>query len=212
MMPTETPQLAGGGPGIVVSVADEGRLSSESIRLMTIAAHALRAADAALNAAFLASRALRTGQITWNEGLAYPVFETTVVYEVFKAWLPIASVHWEVRYEGGSQKQADLVVEGKSTMVFEFKWWLSNQAKALGCLQEDVNKLREWPGPGVERILVALWWGWDWDQDRRDIEAARVEHADLAWLSRFPTHVRQHTDAYFALAGLSVDSLAPGRG
>jgi len=189
-------------------VDDLGKFSRKTAQLMVVAAHALRAMDASLNAAFVASRPLRREKlIEWNEGLAYHVFETTLVYEVFKAWLPISSVHWEPRYEGGSQKRADLVVvDDGSKRIFEFKWWLSNNKMVLKGLRQDVDKLRKVRDNTVERILVGLWWGWNWEQDQKDIERANLPNAPLAWLARFPTHVQKRDNSYFAVAGLLVDS------
>jgi hypothetical protein len=178
--------------------------------LLRAAASALEAEDRALALAFSQAAPQREPR---NHGLAYWVYETGLVYEIFKAWLPLAEVYWEYPYPGTSSLKADLVVldEAGPSVVVEAKWWMNNHAKTLAVLDEDAAKLRSWSGTPRERILLCFWYSRadGWEKDLQDVRAycARTpepHRPELVFAERFPTHLNEVSAAFFAIAALRV--------
>jgi hypothetical protein len=97
-----------------------------------------------------------------NQSLGYWVFETTLVYILFKAWLPTERVRWEAPYPRSRQSKADLAVyhddKGQNARwVFEAKWWPNMSSKTQGAIRGDLNKLLRWKGTDG-RLLLAFWY------------------------------------------------------
>lgn len=177
--------------------------------LFEAAVRALELEDRRLALAFAQARPQR---LPWHRGLAYGTFETTLVYEIFKAWLPIAEVYWEHPYPDAPGLKADLVVfdqHGPSAVV-EAKWWMNNHQKTLAALEQDVIKLRSWNGPIRDRILLCFWYSPEarWDQDLTEVRtfcgASGPNRTELLYFARFPTHLVNVPAAYFACAALGV--------
>ncbi|MFH0901720.1 MAG: hypothetical protein V2A73_13915 [Pseudomonadota bacterium] len=185
---------------------------AEIKRLLPVAVRALFAEDRRLALALAASP---RNNPCWNYGLIYSVFETTLVYEIFKALLPMAAVEWEWPYPGSTDK-ADLVVfDGeRANVVIEAKWWMSNQKKVFSLLEVDIEKMLSWKGLDG-RYLLTFWHSQNcpemWKRDLSDVlafcgqyDGARVEPV---YAAAFPTDVvtvRAEGGSYFAMCALSV--------
>lgn len=140
-----------------------------------------------------------------HPGLAYGLFETTLVYLIFKSWLDRVDVVWEARYSDKHARRADLFVR-EPPLYFEAKWWGSMQGKTIAGLRHDVARLRE-----VERAdgryLLTFWWNFD-ARAKEDADAIeglpeRLGDDDIRprYYARFRTRVaRSPVDsAHFAL-------------
>lgn len=184
------------------------------VPLLDCALEALRASDTELAIAFqnASSPAAYSAQ---NKGLAYWVFENNLVLEIFKAWLPKTTVHWEVKYPLTKEK-ADLVLgrPEEPVAIIEAKWWWNNFAKTLNALSEDVDKLRSWSGASSHRILLTFWastnnaqqWTRDLGQVREFCES--TPGVQPVYAGRFPTDLassRGTVGAYFAVCALFVE-------
>lgn len=106
-------------------------ISPDLLQLCNAAIFALREEDASLSKAFAKiPQNFKDFYSDSNQGLAYEVFETALVYIIFKSWIPLAPTAWEDNYEDDSHKKADLVVYDKETQkakyIFEAKWWMKN--------------------------------------------------------------------------------------
>ena len=178
-------------------------LERELRELFLTAAKALRKEDARLYQLMTNSVSSRNRRT--NKGLAYELFETTLVYIIFKAFLAKdKDVQWEAGYSKNRQHKVDLAVgPSGSRILFEYKWWRDNQATTLQRIEYDIWKLRkERAGQG---FLVAFWWGcegddagcpWTLTHDKRKVTRA---YSKLHWvrkgcffpvfLARFRTHV-----------------------
>ncbi len=190
-------------------------------RLLECAAKALEQENKALESAF------GRREHTWgpelkpvNKSLAYWVFETNLVYTIFKSWLTMIEeprVEWECPYPKTDQK-ADLVIRGTGgdtpTLVFECKWWKNNDGETLDSIHNDLKKLRLWQSDDVRHYLVTFWWGWDWKTDWRQVNDANLKQSPPIWAAKFPIHLLRKDkdqpkpkivkDAYFAMAAFHV--------
>jgi hypothetical protein len=109
-----------------------------------------------------------------SHGLAYWLYETTLVYLIFKSWIPFGEVKWDcsnqykgnprddkVRdYENGNPLKCDLVLKKTGSefeYYFEAKWWLNMQNKILASLNIDLDRLRK-NTDSKNRFLLTFWW------------------------------------------------------
>jgi len=180
------------------------------------AARALATENARLQSAFdlspRSSSDSRSGQL--NRSLAYWVFETTLAYEIFKAWLPLADVDWEVSYPTNPGKKADLVVyeHDKPSIVVECKWWMNSQSKTESSLHDDAAKLLSWTDENVRHILLTFWHSPDADElkDWKDVadfcasRGGKPYTCDLLWNASFPIHHHLSPRHHFVLAAIEV--------
>lgn len=178
-------------------------------RLLVAAEAALAAEDSALALAFAKCPDGKAGREN-APGLTYWVYETTLAYVLFKAWLPLARVDWEPRYSSdarGSSRLLDLRVWDPSTrrprrsIAFELKWWNAHSAG----LEADAVKLRD--ATAEYRYILAFWWNRPdaWTADRRHTDELAKRIGNLVHISQFPTRGPQKDAArYFALAAFEV--------
>ncbi len=180
-------------------------------QLLPQAARALALENARLQGAFdLSPRPTsddRSGQL--NRSLAYWVFETTLAYEIFKGWLPLADVDWEVSYPSNAGQKADLVVYERSqpVIVIECKWWMRSDALTVNSLAADVSKLLTWPGEQVRRVLLTFWHSPDGHHQRDWNDVLRfcgTVGCSPVWRARFPIHHHASAHHHFALAALQL--------
>jgi hypothetical protein len=180
-----------------------------------LALGALEAEDRRLALAF--EQGGNRGGADFNRGLAYWVFEHNLVYEIFKAWLPVLEAHWEVQYQE-SREKADLVIfeGGTPVAVIETKWWMNNHQKTLAALDADVTKLRGWNRGTPLRVQLGFWYSRNsdeqWEQDISDVRKYCAGHGDGVvpfYAGRFVTDVaafRESGGAYFAMVALAVNA------
>jgi hypothetical protein len=130
--------------------------SSRYIDLFRSAAHALEAEDRALREAMGAGEAKTGGYGDVAHGLRYWLYEATLVYVIFRAWVSIEIVAWEYAVgdkanrpsaftdgRRGASEKCDLMLLGKDNTpeaAFEAKWW--NTSASGKSLLADVRKLR----------------------------------------------------------------------
>lgn len=181
--------------------------------LLPIGAHALQLEDQALSLAFAQARQHKH---PCNRGLGYTVFESNLVYAIFKSWLPLAEVYWEFPYPGSSEK-ADLVVceGGEPFIVLEAKWWMNSWKRTRDVLDSDVRKLLSWSQPIAKRVLLAFWYSRDtpndWSKDLEDVNAYCEVQGEAflrpIFVSRFATDcvASLGSNAYFAAAAVTVE-------
>jgi len=193
--------------------------------LFVLAKEALEAEDRQLRRQFAAARRQHEGAYPdVASGLAYWLFETTLVYSVFKRWLTEVHVAWEYPTSPphpncmtakGAKTKCDLVVfsDWKGTAVeaaIEAKWWNSNTPKADRYIREDVTKLRQFPGDTVRRYLMTFWWSLkrSYDHDLAHVKGfCEKEGLQLACdtdATRFNTLLSNGQKGYFVVAGLLV--------
>jgi len=181
-------------------------------RLLPVATEALLAEDRRLAEAFEHAAHPNAGR---NHGLAYWVFETTLVYEVFKSWLPLAHVESEYVYPNNAAEKADLVVftNGRA-LVVEAKWWMSMNAKTLAALDADVKKILSWPAPAEARLLLTFWYSpnhpGQWQTDLAELRAfePRCGRATPIYAAAFTTDqadTRDNVGSYLAMAALRIE-------
>lgn len=191
-------------------------LASKHRHLFETALRALAAEDLALRQALTSSpsafrRWMREG--AYPLGLGYTVFETTLAYTIFKAWLPVTGVAWELAYPDGSKKQADLVVMDDdpptpSAMV-ELKWWSSESEDAHGYLLSDIKKLRDHSGDN-DKFLMTFWWDEPSDiaaslqNVATFVESKASPHAVPVFWGAFPTSAPDGHDWHFSMLVLRV--------
>jgi hypothetical protein len=132
----------------------ESRGALES-SLLPRAVRALWEEDRRLAEAFAASP---VPNLQANRGLAYYLFETTLVYAIFKDWLRYCDAACEVGYPDAPTSKADLLVRegGAPTLVCEAKWWWSNAPYGTRGLEGDIQKLLSWPDP-TRKMLLTFW-------------------------------------------------------
>ena len=126
--------------------------------LMKAAVAALRREDEELNTALSAlDKRARSGL---NRGLGYWLYETTLVYVVFKEWIRHRHyVVWDWPNIDRGSKRVDLRVrpKRKGEWGFEFKW--CNTGTSTNALEADAKKLREMMKDELSRgFLVGVWW------------------------------------------------------
>jgi len=185
--------------------------------LLPAALRALHAEDRILAAAFDAAPRSDRWRDT-NHGLGYWLFETTLVYTIFKAWIPIAETQWEAPFatKDDRRRWADLVVfDGqRARLVFEAKWWMTNAVRPS--LVSDLNKLREWRE--VDRRMMLCFWrsprsAEQWERDIGDVRTfCKHQGEALIYAGAFPTDEHRTRDArgsYFAMA--VIDAREPTR-
>ncbi|MDJ0783962.1 MAG: hypothetical protein QNJ22_18470 [Desulfosarcinaceae bacterium] len=199
-----------------------GRTDDALRRLFRAAARALQAEDASLAKSFaMAPQAFDRFYADSNHGLGYDLFETTLVYFIFKAWIPLTRVAWEQGYEAPDLKWADLVVYDKDDApkyVFEAKWWMhETQLKRKQLLKEAV-KLLDWAGDH-RRFLLTFWYS-DYASLEEDLLAVDDFRTDAhkssnitftkVFFGAFPTEIQAEQWAsrqgYFGMMVLEVAS------
>ena len=130
-------------------------------------------------------------------GLTYWVYETTLVYLIFKAWAPHKYVVWD--WEGppnaisGRKNPVDLIltVEPGQEFGIEAKWW--NTQRAELAMDTDANKLLNWIERAPQRrgFLMAFWWT-DFGSlatDQDDARAWRDPQASFTRLSSVVSNI-----------------------
>ena len=181
--------------------------------LLPAAARALALENGEIEAAFDLSPRSDEHSGKLNRSLAYWLFETTLAYIIFKSWLPLADVDWEVSYPDHNTEKADLVVHGPSDangtefpVVIECKWWMNTGTKTTTALEGDIRKLRTWTG-NARRVLLTFWHSPDDAEDRdwKDVEdfCARQTGVSVFWTARFRIHHHEGR-RHFATAALEV--------
>lgn len=154
-----------------------------------------------------------------DRGLAYWLFETTLVYTIFKAWIPKTCVEWEAKYppkekdvktrlerhkiKNYQNKTCDLIVtsNGKKKCLFEAKWWQNKQKKTVNGLKEDIIKMVRWK-KGERCFLMTFWFSWikgHWSGDIGDVKNFKKIKIDMQkyeikpfYLGAFPTDYRRN--------------------
>lgn len=186
--------------------------------LLRAAVRSLAEEDQALREA-MGRGAKRTGGYSdVAHGLTYWLFETTLVYFVFRAWLPLTRVAWEhavgdrsnrpaagVDIKRGASEKCDLIVfdaDGRPEAAFEAKWW-NTKASGEGILT-DVRKLRR-TCPHLAKYVLAFWWGTDFDRDFAEASDFCVSNGILLqYVAIFDTQLFGPTKGYFALSIIHV--------
>ena len=96
----------------------------ELLRVLRVAARALQSEDQSLRSALEAQEDIAR-KISNGHGLTYWVYETTLVYTIWKAWLRETKVSWEVAKRTGDKdpiKWFDLRLEiGGQEILVEAK-------------------------------------------------------------------------------------------
>lgn len=192
---------------------------SDLARLCTAASRELEREDRALQAAFEeGAKRGHYGEV--GQGLTYWLYETTLVYIIFRAWIPIANVAWEhaigssstrpseisAGRRGASEKCDLMLLDDKNApqAAFEAKWWNSSSAAAGALLLEDAAKLRR-TCEDLEKYLLAFWWGTDAQKDMADATAFCEMHGLwLRYADTFGTTLRRSVRGYFALSVIEV--------
>lgn len=213
-------------------LCDTGNLRDTDLAdLFLSAAEALLKEDTRLETAFRrvsrgaeargAGGAVDAAYGTVGHGLSYWLYETTLVYLVFRSWIEAGyAVAWDwtgvdlearARSSVGDvrperKKRYDLVQFGANRQikrVFEAKWWNTND---MGRLEGDVQKLSfqsERPTQGAERYLLVFWWGTNFDKDRNTSEElANASRLKVLAHAHFAADVVCHgrrSEGYFAI-------------
>jgi hypothetical protein len=197
------------------------RQNPELRKLLSSAARALQEEDAEL------SRLLARNAEA-NRGLLYWLFETTLVYIIFKAWLKEGiDVEWEVAYVKANASKGDLLVRhnGRRHALFEAKWWPDNSTKTSRFLESDLYKMASWKGSLKVRVLLCFWFtptpggltllgpkrpclNSDTDDLNRLCEQSKllVEPIYVASFDTDIAHCRGKGGAYFGLGALEVQA------
>lgn len=191
---------------------NEARPSKLERLLLRRAAHALWEEDRRIAEAFAAS----PGDYTkTNQGLGYWLFETTLVYVIFKEWLRHCEAGWEVSYPDRAAQKADLLVRERNEpkLVFEAKWWGGGSETERRGREGDVSRLLAWKEP-VRRYQLLFWLNKQANRERDVAElddyVASVKAAtlQLTYLGRFPTHYAIPDEPWlFSMAAIAVDNL-----
>ena len=154
-----------------------------------------------------------------SHGLAYWLYETTVVYLIFKAWIPLGKVTWEKRKSEKPTEHVDLEIKMESqTYRFEAKWWWNMHQDMMESIKYDIDRLKEdiigsgylitfWPSP-------QNWWENITDEQHSDLLSIvklikemekEKHHISLEYLGAFPTHLKDNSNnSYFAMAIFKV--------
>jgi hypothetical protein len=203
-------------------------MDEEESALFSAALTALKDEDRAFSECFPKDHPLKNYPNVAH-GLAYWLFETTLVYFVFKAWLklPGVTVAWEhalrqaeaersdpdVEGRMGAHEKCDLVLldgKGNARRAFEAKWWTNNSRKTGQALLVDAAKLRRGFDANTEKYLLTFWYGSKASDTVEADEAAAREfcraHHGLAVLrvGAFETKLASGKDGYFALGLLKI--------
>jgi hypothetical protein len=177
------------------------------IRLLRAAAKALQCEEHLLNKAFSAGNADFYGGV--NQGLAYHLYETTLVYLVFKSWLPLTEVVWDAHKARGYGGAMDLVVfDGHHPRyAFEAKWWNYGRAEVL--FEHDISKLRHFKSQQEARgFLITFWWG---SADKIDADSHKITNVvkrqngwQRSYQARFPIQANGLEQPHFVLDAIEV--------
>ncbi|MEP7124129.1 MAG: hypothetical protein ABJE95_24595 [Byssovorax sp.] len=176
------------------------------MRLLRAAAEALQSEEHVLNKAFERGSAAFYGGV--NQGLAYHLYETTLVYLIFKSWLPLTEVVWDAHKARGYGGAMDLVVfnEHKPRYAFEAKWW--NYGKAEVLFEHDISKLRHFKSQQDARgFLITFWWA---SADKLDAYSRKVANVatqngwQRIYQARFPIQVNDLEQPHFVLDAIEV--------
>jgi hypothetical protein len=199
------------------------KLDEKYAVLFRLASDALGEEDRALRRRFSRARGAQAGAYAdVAHGLTYWLFETTLVYTVFKRWLADHPVGWEHATRDrrpssvvakGSRPKCDLVVFSDWTMrapeaAIEAKWWNDGSTKGTRAILKDVAKLRRNYGDPVRRYLLTFWWGReigfaeDLDRAERFCDQHGLVLASDVASSRFKTRLPGGELGYFAVAGI----------
>lgn len=177
---------------------------STLIGLLDAAAEALRYEDEALNKAFDSNKKCYAEV---SQGLNYYLFETTLVYLIFKSWIPRAHVVWD-SHKGKAGGAIDLTVfEGSNVRyAFEAKWWNCGKAETL--FWHDVTKLRSLEGKkNLRTFLLAFWWVPTSDFKKND-DIVSGEAKKNGWKrvyqAYFCTHVKDRQESRFVIDVIEV--------
>lgn len=201
-------------------VRNLGTVTAEMETLFRAAVESLKEEDAALRHA-LALGGERTGiQRDAARGLAYWLFETTLVYFIFRKWAEIADVAWEHAVgEAGlrplpeelgrkaASERCDLVLLdplGGIRVAFEAKWW-NNRRGGLSILA-DAKKLRR-TCMNADKYVVAFWYSTVQESESDLAEASDFcsrEKLELSFVGTFETELIGRTRGNFAVAFIRV--------
>lgn len=169
--------------------------------LFRAAVDGLEAEDRILAAAISQGNNTHGGYKDVAPGLAYWLFETTLVYVIFRAWVSSRHVAWEhalapsaVRADAyteprrGASEKCDLMLlgaDGEPEAAFEAKWW--NSALAGSSLLADVKKLRR-TCPTIDKFLLTFWTSTDAEKDLKDAQVFCERNGlALVYCASFPT-------------------------
>lgn len=201
-------------------------LDTKYIALFERASAALAKENRALERAFAATKA-KNGHhyLKVGHGLTYWLFETTLVYVIFKDWLRDTPVVWEhalarSRDEKKGQKTVDLVVfddgreEAAVEAAIEAKWWNDSRKKTRSSLESDVKKLRAGFPDAKRRYLMTFWWcKRDEAEFRKELRSAKKTIRELSDAlgglrhlasTPIPTKLSDGSDGYFVLTAIRV--------
>lgn len=175
------------------------------IQLLRIAGAALHEEERALNGAFAGSTERAFYQET-PQGLAYWLYETTLVYLIFKRWVAMAPVVWD--WDRGRRGGAlDLVVRQrrartKIRYAFEAKWW---NAGGPALFANDDSKLQALShGRG---FVMAFWWSESSRLPKHDSavgDFSRRAGWSRIYQATFPMHHHRRGDWRFAMDVIEV--------
>ncbi len=166
------------------------------VLLLRLAVRALAEEDASLARAFAQGMVeASTFYGGRNHGLAYCVYETQIVYQVFKSWLPHERVRSEYAAYREAQKRADLVVlddQDRPRWVFEAKWWGRDTSRMRACLETEIAKLGSCSSAAARKFLLTFWWTENADaagvaQAEVDAFCTRNDGVHLRYTDSFPT-------------------------
>lgn len=192
--------------------------SAQYLSLFRAAVDQLKTEDEVLNAAMSQGKATTGGYVDVARGLTYWLFETTLVYIIFRAWVRSAHVAWEPavgpsserpdayteRRRGASEK-CDLVLLGNANSpvaAFEAKWW-NTEISGKGLLS-DVKKLRR-TCPTIDKFLLTFWWSTDTEKEFRGAEHFCAKNGlSLVYCASFQTSLVAETPGSFTLGVIQV--------
>lgn len=199
--------------------------------ILELAASALEEEDRALERALTLGRDRSPeGYQDISRGLAYWLFETTLVYAIFKALAPRIVARWEHPCADAGGKKADLVLfpSASEGWVFEAKWWNDDSSKTHRAILDDVEKLepselatmknplaQDGASSTWRRFILFFAFG---DTEKLETEWAPFDAFDqkppLRFLSAFSTHIYKTWPAretprfidtgYFAMGALEL--------
>jgi hypothetical protein len=169
------------------------------LQLGRLAASTLYREDAELHAS-LSLSASRASYSQCAAGLSYWVYETTLVYLIFKAWAPHKHVVWD--WDGpqnatsGRKNPIDLIleVEPGRQIGIEAKWWNSTTKRVELGLDADASKLLSWVATKPAQrtgFLLAFWWtdSERLEKDQSDAASWRQRNQrELVYRASFATH------------------------
>ncbi|HTA88523.1 MAG TPA: hypothetical protein VK745_03070 [Polyangiaceae bacterium] len=188
------------------------------VQLGGLAADALSKEDVALREALRNSIAASQYK-ECAAGLTYWLFETTLVFVVFKAWAPHRYVEWDCTGPTNrvtrQKNPIDLVVKEQSgrELGIEAKWWNSQRVELS--LDTDANKLLNWIDEGAEgkraAFLLAFWWTTEASllhNQKEALEWCKRKGRQLVYRSSFPTRGPQDERRRFFLDVMAVPAMS----